>query len=81
MITNYADRADQLVWNCETLPDDNVPVLVLATDGRGEYAIPFPCQFDGEDWINSHTGEHLVCELIGWRPLPVRSEQKAQSRD
>jgi hypothetical protein len=55
-------------WNCTELPEEDVPVNVLAVDNRGRYEIPFPVIFREDRWRDADTGQELQVFVAGWRP-------------
>jgi hypothetical protein len=55
-------------WNSTTVPEEGAIVHVLASDGMGEYVIPFLVLFRDDRWWNANTGEELDTFVAGWRP-------------
>lgn len=54
------------VWNigpCE----DGQPCTAYSVDRHGPYVLAFKVRFRNGAWINSASGEKLLCEVMGWR--------------
>lgn len=59
--------ADGDEWNSTDIPNDGALVEVCAEDWRGQYLVPFPVRFIGDEWLNAATGEELDTYIAGWR--------------
>lgn len=51
-------------------------VMLTGKDRIGEYQVGFPCQYDGEGFINPATGSRLTVNIVAWRPVHVLDKAK-----
>ena len=42
-------------------------VDVLCEDHNGTYTLPFPCKWNGTDWVNVKSGHLVEATVVGWR--------------
>ena len=54
-------------WESDDVPAEGETVVVLASDDRGPYVLPFPVRFADDRWWNADTGEELEVYIEGWR--------------
>ena len=44
---------------------------LLCEDKSGTYALPYPCMWTGQEWLNSDTSAAITARVIGWRVLEL----------
>jgi hypothetical protein len=63
-----ATRAERLAeFTTDREPQSGFEIELLCEDHNGTYVLPFPCHRSGQGWLNSKTGESVICDVIGWR--------------
>jgi hypothetical protein len=49
-------------------PPVDRPLELLCEDHVGTYVIPFLCRWTDGAWRGVESGEHIVAQVLGWRP-------------
>jgi len=63
-----ATREHRLAEFSTTAPTMGASHELLCEDHAGTYALPYPCQWSGREWLNVGTSSPIEARVIGWRP-------------
>jgi len=79
-----ATRAGRLAeFTTDQEPQSGLEIELLCEDHNGTYVLPFPCQREGQAWVNAKTGESVLCDVVGWRtwekPVYLRPKKRPAS--